>query len=258
MHIASHSLRKGASTYAIGIPNGPNPVSVYLRMGHSLGNLKDRYIFQTEGADQLCGRILSGLPFHNELFGSLCPHFTTDIQNNLTDTFWENVVPEYQFYPDNFKSCMPMLLASLIFHENFLREHLPDSFFNIRVFAANDYLQVLRGNVRTGLNYCADTKLKATGVPSHLLMVIKMHSMQDSLETLEKSFVSQMELDSKRREAFITEFPSICSRELGEYLKQNFFVDSIFHLNNLLTNKIPLLHLQVQEIEFSIYRDHNF
>ncbi len=196
-------------------------------MGHSLGNLKDRYIFQTEGADQLCGRILSGLPFHNELFGTLCPHFTDEIQNMLTDTFWQNVVPEYQYYPNSFKSCMSMLLASIIFHEKFLRDNLPSSFFDIRVFASNEYLQILRENVRTGLNYCSSTKLKATGVPSHLLMVIKMHQMEETLQTLRESMLSEMELESKRREHFMTEFPIICSREVGEYLKQNFEINGV-------------------------------
>ncbi|KAF4139055.1 hypothetical protein GN958_ATG11717 [Phytophthora infestans] len=42
--IGTHSLRKGSSSYAIGQVNGPTPVSVYLRMGQSLGKLKDRYI----------------------------------------------------------------------------------------------------------------------------------------------------------------------------------------------------------------------
>jgi hypothetical protein len=35
--IGAHSLRKGSSTYALGQVNGPNPVSVFLRMGRSLG-----------------------------------------------------------------------------------------------------------------------------------------------------------------------------------------------------------------------------
>eukprot|EP00644_Phytophthora_capsici_P006800 jgi/Phyca11/103475/e_gw1.8.808.1 len=47
--IGTHSLRKGSSSYALGQVNGPTPVSVYLRMGQSLGKLKDRYIHFGEG-----------------------------------------------------------------------------------------------------------------------------------------------------------------------------------------------------------------
>ncbi|ETI42108.1 hypothetical protein F443_12713, partial [Phytophthora nicotianae P1569] len=64
--IGTHSLRKGSSSYALGQVNGPTPVSVYLRMGQSLGKLKDRYIHFGEGADQLCGRMIAGLPFNSE------------------------------------------------------------------------------------------------------------------------------------------------------------------------------------------------
>ena len=71
--IGSHSLRKGSSTYSLGQINGPNPVSVFLRMGQSLGNLKDRYIYAAEGADQLCGRMVVG---HFLLYPYIYHHFT--------------------------------------------------------------------------------------------------------------------------------------------------------------------------------------
>jgi hypothetical protein len=48
-----HSIRKGSSTIGLGQVGGPTSASVFLRMGQSLGQLKDRYIFACEGADQL-------------------------------------------------------------------------------------------------------------------------------------------------------------------------------------------------------------
>jgi hypothetical protein len=51
--IGTHSARKGAPTYALSMPGGPSPVSVFLRAGWSLGNVKDRYIFEGDGADQV-------------------------------------------------------------------------------------------------------------------------------------------------------------------------------------------------------------
>ncbi|KAF0721482.1 hypothetical protein Ae201684P_001408 [Aphanomyces euteiches] len=82
--IATHSIRKGSSAYALGQINGPNPVSVYLRMGQSLGQLRDRYIHFGEGADQLCGRMVSGLPFDSERFGVLPPHFPPNVSCQWT------------------------------------------------------------------------------------------------------------------------------------------------------------------------------
>jgi hypothetical protein len=40
--IGTHSLRKGPPTYALSMPGGPSPVSIFLRAGWSLGNTKDR------------------------------------------------------------------------------------------------------------------------------------------------------------------------------------------------------------------------
>jgi hypothetical protein len=46
--IGTHSGRKGAGTFCLGQVNGPNPITVSLRMGHSIGQLRDKYIFTSE------------------------------------------------------------------------------------------------------------------------------------------------------------------------------------------------------------------
>ena len=43
--IGTHSTRKGAPTYCLGITEGPSPIQVFLRAGWSLGNVQDRYLF---------------------------------------------------------------------------------------------------------------------------------------------------------------------------------------------------------------------
>jgi len=52
----------------------------------------------------------------------------------------------------------PYLLASLLFHEDWLREHLPQeySIFQSRVFNYNPYLDELKKHSRTGEGYCSD------------------------------------------------------------------------------------------------------
>ena len=51
--IGTHSARNGAPTFALSMSGGPTPVSVFLRAGWSLCNVKDRYIFEGDGADQV-------------------------------------------------------------------------------------------------------------------------------------------------------------------------------------------------------------
>jgi hypothetical protein len=53
----------------------------------------------------------------------------------------------------------PYLLASILFHEDWLREHLPHehSIFQSRVFNNNPYLDELKKHIRTGEGYSSDT-----------------------------------------------------------------------------------------------------
>ncbi|KAF0730381.1 hypothetical protein Ae201684P_013259 [Aphanomyces euteiches] len=146
--IGTHSLRKGSSTYALAQINGPTPVSVYLRMGQSLGRLKDRYIHFGEGADQLCGRMICGLPFDSERFTVLPPHFDPSVCALLTNSFWRDLVSGYELYPRAAQSILPYLLASIIHHEQYLRENLDSKhpIFTSRLFSANPLLNCLRNS----------------------------------------------------------------------------------------------------------------
>jgi hypothetical protein len=44
--IGPYSLRKGSASYCLGQTSGPNPVTVPLRMGHSLGKVNDAYYLE--------------------------------------------------------------------------------------------------------------------------------------------------------------------------------------------------------------------
>ena len=137
--IGTHSLRKGSSTHALGQVCGPTPVSVFLRMGQTLGQLKDRYVHNSEGADQLCGRMVSGLPFDNEQFAILPPHFPNTIVTKLNPEFWNNLLSGYSTYPNGIKGALPFLLASVVHHEDFLRSNLDPNhpIFTSRLFTSN-------------------------------------------------------------------------------------------------------------------------
>ena len=119
--VGCHSTRKGSCTYCLGQVAGPTPVSVFLRMGQTLGQLKDRYVHHGEGADQLCGRMVCGLPFDTEVFGTLPPHFVRTTLDELNSEFWCDIAPGYDCYPLGFKTTFPFLLASLFYHEPYLR-----------------------------------------------------------------------------------------------------------------------------------------
>lgn len=55
----------------------------------------------------------------------LPPHFNQTAGPVMSTIEWEDVLPEYtSFYPDSFRVAIPYLLASLIYHIDWLRNKL--------------------------------------------------------------------------------------------------------------------------------------
>jgi hypothetical protein len=171
--LGTHSIRKGASTYCACMVNGPSPVQIYLRAGWSLG-VQDRYLFAGSGGDQLTGRVLAGLPFNNTSFTSLPPHFDAE---GIRLIRWHAILPIYSQFPDTFKRAVPYLLASICYHETWLRSTLSSyhPLFATYLFSSGD-IELLRSHLHGGRSSCTATGMSATGIPPHLIL---SHEMTD-------------------------------------------------------------------------------
>jgi hypothetical protein len=226
--IGPYSLRKGSASYCLGQTSGSNPMTVQLRMGHSLGKVNDAYFFAGDGQDQLCGRMVCGLPFNDESFAVLPPHFSTAVQAVLDIDMWREVVDGYDNYPDGFKTCFPYLLATLLYHEDYLRAHLYDAhpLWNSRVFANNPHLPLLRaeGAVLTGIGCCPDTNMRATGIPPHLAITEKLKIL---IHDCAKMFT---DTQTMRAEIF-DRLPGLVAVAVGDELRTNFQVDGVVPLS---------------------------
>jgi hypothetical protein len=181
--IRTHSIRKGSSSYALSQANGPTPVYVFLRMGQSLGQLKDRYIISGEGADQLCGRMVAGLPFDSERFGVLPPHFEPTVRGELTQAYWNEIASGFDKYPRSSHAMFPYLLASLVHHEPFLRANLSPNhpIFKARVFANSRLLGRLRDGGVLAFGTSPVSSMKATEIPPHLAIVAQVKCISTEL-----------------------------------------------------------------------------
>jgi hypothetical protein len=125
--IGSHSLRKGASTYALNgsAGGGPSSIAVLLRGEWSLGNVHQRYWKAEAASDCLVGRILAGLPLSECNFGDLPPHFDPEpadrprvdsaLQRALLSCF-SSIVLEQRTTGGVLRGC----LASLLHHKDFV------------------------------------------------------------------------------------------------------------------------------------------
>ena len=187
--LGTHSIRKGASTYCCGMVNGPSAVHVFLRGGWMVGGVKDRHIFAGGGGDQLTGRVLSGLPYNEASFASLPPHFDSV---GAPQVGWVTVFPLYSTLPDTVKRALPFLLASICYHEVWLRESLSPQhpLFSSPLFTSGT-LAELRPHIRSGCYRCASTGLTATGVPTHLAMSNELTTVARETADLKTQLLSQ-------------------------------------------------------------------
>ena len=162
--IGTHSFRKGIATYLSGMVGGPSPVNIYLRAGWSLGNQK-RYILAGGGGDELCGRAATGLNINLEEFACLPPHFNLDDGPILSAEEWEGVFPNYHSAPATFKQVLPFLLASVLYHREWLNENLPAShpLRSSRVWT-HPKAQEIQVKVHAGHWHNKTTGLSATGI----------------------------------------------------------------------------------------------
>jgi hypothetical protein len=133
--------------------------------------------------------VLSGLPFTDSSFASLPPHFD---QEGMRMINWDSILPLYPRLPDTFKQALPYLLASICYHESWLRESLEarHSLFSTRLFASGA-IAVLKSHVVGGCTRSPITGLEATGIPPHLVMVNELTAVVNQTQQLREEVLSK-------------------------------------------------------------------
>jgi hypothetical protein len=194
--IGTHSFRKGSITYCLGFSGLYHVTDAYLRAGWSLGNVKERYIHQTPGGDQILGRVLSGLVSTQASFQTLPPHFHPEDVNAMTSEDWEAVYPDFKSSPHAFKSVVPLLLASLYYHEDYLRKNLDGNhpiFLCVAMTTTNPTVLKLKERIYICNRYCPDTNMVASGIPQMLVLAEKVERVEKRLEMVETTIVEVKE-----------------------------------------------------------------
>ena len=150
--------------------------------------MQDRYLFAGAGGDQLTGRVLCGLPFNDAGFASLPPHFDGD----LGRIPWPAVLPSYPRLPQTFKRALPNLLASICYHETWLRSTLSahHPLFATYLFASGEVTR-LKVWVVAGRNHCPLTGMQATGIPPHLVMSNELTDVARQTELMKEALLDK-------------------------------------------------------------------
>ena len=165
-NIGTHSIRKGAATFASsGSTGGPSIVSICLRCGWALGNVLERYFKYEDAGDQFVGRVIAGLPVNTSKFSVLPPHFV-DLESSCVKRGIQAMFPALSTVPQ-LSSILYLLLASLVYHFDFLHSTLPaDHAFRFTpLFTDKDLLSSLRNVLVSGYE---SPYLVATGIPPHV------------------------------------------------------------------------------------------
>lgn len=119
--IAAHSFRKGARSFcAGGTTFGPSTPAVLYRGGWAQDGMDGKYVRYEAAADQFIGRILAMLDINSPDFAVLAPHFDV-----VDDSVHAAVRDAFPGALESFESVLVACLASLIYHREWFREHLP-------------------------------------------------------------------------------------------------------------------------------------
>jgi hypothetical protein len=236
-------------------------VQVYLRAGWKLGNVQDRYIFAGPGGDQIVGRAVAGLPTNDRNFAILPPHFTLDDVELINTIGWENIMHSYASYPSCFRRVIPFLLASILFHLDWLKENLSDGhpLWNSRLFVNHitvnvsaasvsdtlsgsssvsatqrgprrvEFITHFKSRVLTGCGRCVHTGMQATGIPPHLVISNEIAELREMITTVGSNMSNQVHVMQTEILNGLTSLPGL----LKESLMENFQIDGVSPLSRM-------------------------
>jgi hypothetical protein len=245
--IGSHSIRKGVASFLSNIPGGASMVAIFLRVGWSLGNVPQRYLFAGEGGDNLVGRLACGLNMSKTTFLVLPPHFKNDF--HLEEEDWCDIVPGYLELPEKFQAVCPYLLASLVWHHDWCIQTLPEShpFFNCRYFK-NAWQTKLKSYVVMGFTDCEHTRMAATGIPPNMVTAGKVNDLEVKVTDLTQVVQDNHENTIKLLpELVVTAFEGRLRVEGQETFNRRDMEDLIAGLESRMVDRIDTLNTSVTE-----------
>lgn len=168
------SVRKGSLTYSLAFPGAASTISTLLRAGYLLGGVLPRYVALAIEGDCNVSRILCGLPAQSEDLSLLPPRFAPNQNIN-----WSEMVCDIDSYPTAFQSCIPYLIASVVYHAEWLKKTLPrtHSLFQSRFWRSNQH-NLLQASVLPPVRmHCSATGMRATGVSPLTVVLDRIASL---------------------------------------------------------------------------------
>ncbi len=168
-HFHAYGYRKGSATHATTGTMEPPPIpSVMLRGEWSLGGSLDVYWFFSLVGDTYLGRILAGFDPDGVDIDTLPPHFREGMENKYIEEAMKLTFGSILERFPTMQSCLLLFLASIVYHQSFLRHYFEKNskhpFNDIAILHDQDLMEKLTGLVT--LEPCQEVT-QPTGVPRY-------------------------------------------------------------------------------------------
>jgi hypothetical protein len=200
-------------------------------MGHTRGKVRDVYISEVEASDRFCARVVAGLPWDSLDFATLPPHFKA--AQNFRPDFWRALLPDFEFYPACYRTCLQPFLANLVWHQDYLLgttaengdiilpgKLSPNHPFRSSLVVTSGTLQSMKGQVicEPGVHICPHTGMRASGLPPTILLGIEMNKVKEG-QTKITAELTELRTEVQEMRSGI---PAAVSAELIPQLLNNF------------------------------------
>jgi hypothetical protein len=166
---------------------GTVAVAIERRCDHNLHGSQGCYVADLPSNDAFNARILAGLQFGTDEFASKPCHFDgvpTEIWAKIP---WSSIIHGYSTFPTGCKAAMPLLLASVVHHESFIRNHLRSvgghPILFTPLFTTHDYVfEMMRPYLKFGI---CQSDMTTTGVPLSSKTHAAVHRIEQKLAKIE-------------------------------------------------------------------------
>ena len=166
---------------------GTVAVAIERRCDHNLHGSQGCYVADLPSNDAFNARILAGLQFGTDEFASKPCHFDGVPSEVWAKIPWGSIIQGYSTFPTGCKAAMPLLLASVVHHESFIRNHLRSvgghPILFTPLFTTHDYVfEMMRPYLKFGI---CKSDMTTTGVPLSSKSHAAIHRIEKKLAEIE-------------------------------------------------------------------------
>jgi hypothetical protein len=190
-NVGTHSIRKGGHSYGVSVPGFGGLASMALHCGWKVGPGKQAvYTYMTEGGSQNVASMLSGLNTNTVDFATLPMRFKKEFRVPINE-----ILEDAKSFPLRAKFLIVNLLPCLVYHSDFVRDNLSktDPFFRTRFWVDNWATRLRCNLLPLAKNYCAETGMRATGIPAVTRTMLECEELKNSIDTLNSDIRTEIE-----------------------------------------------------------------